>query len=143
MVLLPSSNEAKETIRTNGGRCNVVVDSDRSTLLTHSSNSVESTFPGWLDTFYSAIDPLFPAEESLANLSLSDVPPPRIRLAPVDGSTAYDHEPPKWAKDVRWAKLKEMERVTKEGWYQDVRGIELEVETSGSEALYVTSAFGD
>lgn len=37
-------------------------------------------------------------------------------------------DPPPWASDVRWAKIREIERTTAPGWYQDVRGVELEVE---------------
>ncbi|GAA5905511.1 hypothetical protein JCM6882_004772 [Rhodosporidiobolus microsporus] len=95
---------------------------------------VESTFPQWLDSFMSAIDPLFPPLPGFTKLSPTAVPPSRIRLEKVGSSTASnglataEKAPVPWSEDCRWAKLARIERVTAEDWYQDVREIELEVE---------------
>lgn len=97
------------------------------------ARSVESTFPDWLDRFFAAIDPLFAPPPGFTKLPLTATPPARVRLdkvgslssltPPTAGST-----PPLWSDDARWARLVRNERVTGEGWYQDVREIELEVE---------------
>jgi hypothetical protein len=98
--------------------------------------SVESTFPGWLDEFYTAIDPLAPTIAGLGQLSISGVPPARIQLEKVSGDTLkVDPAPPPWASDVRWAKLRDIERTTAPGWYQDVRAVELEIEGFAEEQV--------
>lgn len=101
------------------------------TLADPPTHSIESTFPGWLDNFFKTIDTLAPAApaELLSRLSLSSVPPARIQLEKVtEDSIKMDPVPPPWSSDVRWAKVKENERTTAPGWYQDVRSVELEVE---------------
>jgi hypothetical protein len=134
----PSWRGVKETIRTSGGAfyLSLVVAGSELTGA-QSTNSIESTFPQWLESLYEAIDHLFPAPDAFMKLSLEDVPPARIRLENVEAKPeAPSRDSSLWAPDVRWAKIREMERVTKEGWYQDVRSVELEVEgVEGAEPL--------
>lgn len=93
---------------------------------------IESTFPEWLDKFFETIEKIAPSPppETMPRLE-NAIPPPRIRLQPVSpasigsGSTI---DPIAWAPDVRWAKIKKIERVTGEEWFQDVRSIDLSFE---------------
>ncbi|KAI5477463.1 NADPH-dependent diflavin oxidoreductase 1 [Pseudohyphozyma bogoriensis] len=100
---------------------------------------IESTFPKWLDGFYQAIDPLFPVAEGFVVRSATDVPPPRIKLEKVGGvgPGGVKPEPEKllWSEDVRYAKLRRLERVTPVEWFQDVREVELEFD--GEEGSHV------
>lgn len=108
----------------------------RASLSLRCIHRVESTFPGWLDELYKTIDPLTPAIDSLGQLSLSDVPPARIQLDKVtDNKQQVNPIPPPWASDVRWAKLRDIERTTAPGWYQDVRAVELEIEGFAEEQV--------
>lgn len=89
-----------------------------------------------MDEFYKAIDPLTPAIDGLGQLSISDVPPARIQLDKVTGNTLeVNPTPPPWAFDVRWAKIRDIERTTAPGWYQDVREVELEIEGFAEEQV--------
>ncbi|GAA5889505.1 hypothetical protein JCM5296_005969 [Sporobolomyces johnsonii] len=89
---------------------------------------VESTFPTWLDDLFTAIDPLFPPSPGFTKLPLSAVPPPRIRLEKAPSSSPVEMSPVPWAEDARWAKVVENRRATRDGWYQDVRNFEVELE---------------
>ncbi|GAA5853371.1 hypothetical protein JCM9279_005769 [Rhodotorula babjevae] len=94
---------------------------------------VESTFPDWLDRFFTAIDPLFAPRPGFTKLPLTATPPARARLDKVgspfsSAPPTADSAPLLWSDDARWARLVRNERVTSEGWYQDVREVELEVE---------------
>ncbi|GAA6005265.1 NAPDH-dependent diflavin reductase [Rhodotorula paludigena] len=95
---------------------------------------VESTFPGWLDTFFAAVDPLHPPAPGFVPLPPTALPPARIRLEKVASPSSSsararaDDAPLLWTDDARWARLVKNERVTAEDWYQDVREIELELE---------------
>lgn len=109
-------------------------------------DSVESTFPGWLDQLMASIDPLFPPEAGFTSHALDTVPPPRIRLEKVGSTSAAnghtEQAPLLWTEDASWAKLVRNERVTAEDWYQDVREVELELEgvqDSERTRLYVPS----
>lgn len=104
-------------------------------VLTSRLRSVESTFPGWLDQFFAAVDPLYPPPAGFVKQPPTATPPARIRLekaasastsAPNNGSAAS--APVLWTEDARWARLVKNERVTAPGWYQDVREVELEIE---------------
>ncbi|KAM0745689.1 NADPH dependent diflavin oxidoreductase 1 [Meredithblackwellia eburnea MCA 4105] len=94
---------------------------------------IESTFPDWVSSFYEAIDPLFPVSPNFVRLSPDDIPPPRARLDPVitNGVSPTvenkQRDPRLWARDVRWAKVIRMERVTPDEWFQDVRTVVLEL----------------
>jgi hypothetical protein len=119
-------------IRMNGG----AFCSSFSALLSANSvlNSVESTFPAWLDSYMTAIDPLFPPPADFTKLPLTAVPPARVKLEKVSSFSSpndiapFETQPIPWDDDCRWAKLVETTRATAEDWYQDVRAIELEVE---------------
>ncbi|GAA5858680.1 hypothetical protein JCM8547_001418 [Rhodosporidiobolus lusitaniae] len=95
---------------------------------------IESTFPEWLNSLMTAIDPLFPAPANFTKVPPIAMLPARIRLAKVASSTSNGTSPTAdaqavpWSDDCRWARLVETKRVTAEDWYQDVRAIELEVE---------------
>ncbi|GAA5923352.1 hypothetical protein JCM3775_007512 [Rhodotorula graminis] len=96
---------------------------------------VESTFPDWLDRFFTAIDPLFAPPPGFTKLPLTATPPPRARLDKVASPSSSTATPPTadsapllWTDDARWARLVRNDRVTREDWYQDVREVELEVE---------------
>lgn len=90
-----------------------------------------------------SIDPLFAAPSGFAPLPAAARPPPRVRLekiastsetSPPSGSiangchTASSNGALLWSDDARWARLVKNERVTSDGWYQDVREIEIEIE---------------
>lgn len=57
---------------------------------------------------------------------MEDVPPPRIEMVEAEPGEALAEEG-QWAEDVQWAKVRKLERVTPEGWFQDVRSVGLEL----------------
>lgn len=94
-------------------------------------NSVESTFPTWLEKLYQSIDHLFPAAPGFTVLSPDTLPPPRIRLTPSNSIASGSKDPPAlypWTEDGGWATVKRLERFTGEDWFQDVRNLQLEIE---------------
>ncbi|KAL8291429.1 hypothetical protein RQP46_002407 [Phenoliferia psychrophenolica] len=87
---------------------------------------IESTFPKWLEQLVDCIDPLYPLEEGAERRGIEDVPPPRIEMVEVKDGAGMEKEG-LWAEDVRWAKVRKLDKVTPEGWFQDVRSVELEL----------------
>jgi hypothetical protein len=70
-------------------------------------------------------------------MSINGAPPARIRLRRIERASGSDvssrEQPtlqslPLWEDDVRCATVKENQRVTAEGWWQDVRNFELEID---------------
>ncbi len=112
---------------------------ERQSADTSATFRIESTLPTWIKSFYSTIDPLFPASPDFVPLSADILPPPRINLTPVTHMNCNGNGTAKltgsssttggsWAPDTRWAKVMNLERSTRADWYQDVQGLELEFE---------------
>lgn len=108
-------------------------------MQTERLNRIESTFPNWLTSLFTAIDPLFPAPNGFTPISPDDLPPPRIRLTPISDknggasglklSNGKQTSPfPGWSDDNGFARVTKLERLTEESWFQDVRNLELEIE---------------
>ena len=96
------------------------------TLAHRCARRIESTFPKWLEEFIAVIDSLFPLEQGVPRSAIDDVPPSRIEMAQVESGSVSVKEG-RWAKDIRWAKVRKLDRVTPSGWFQDVRSVELEL----------------
>jgi len=100
--------------------------------------SVESTFPQWSKQLFEQLQNLYPPSPDFLPLPDDSLPPSTVLLesvstTPADQATGTStHErmeiEVKWASDCKWARLIKNERVTKKGWWQDVREIEIEVE---------------
>lgn len=118
---------------------------------------IEETFVPWLKQTVEAMSPLLPVVDDHKPYTVTDLPPPMYSLSPASDHHLLETElnglhlnsgtnghsvPPRvedipvghdrltWTKpaDWVWAKLTKNERVTGEGWWQDVREIELEFE---------------
>lgn len=87
---------------------------------------IESTFPGWLDLFFGAVDSLAPLPVGFTKPTIDSLPPSRIKMIREVGDAKVVTAD--WTKDVRWAKIVKNERITTSDWFQDVRSFELETE---------------
>ncbi|GAA5965690.1 hypothetical protein JCM3765_003217 [Sporobolomyces pararoseus] len=102
---------------------------------------VESTFPQWSTKLFERLQASFPPPLDFETMSDSALPPPSVTVRPSSEATnsslyspngeAVIPEGLQWAPDCTWAKLVKNERVTREGWWQDVREIEIEIAANG------------
>lgn len=97
---------------------------------------IESTFPAWLDKLVEAVDEAAPPRDP--SFSPLRIPPARVQLVPVKGDSGAvdmmqnerrEREGARWALDTRWATMSRNERTTAPDHWQDVRTIDMDVES--------------
>jgi hypothetical protein len=106
--------------------------------------SINGTLLPWVDTLLEALhETCYPLRKGLSVLPETIVPPPRCSMLPAL-PTSSPNEKSAPLSSESWVPantfpttIKQLDRITREGWYQDVRHIEFECEDPISSVLFL------